>query len=285
MYNAYEHESNGIASGKKYDYCEYRRGHESGEPKVKTDFLLPVLKVQIILCIAIGIFMIIMFKTQSSVFLFLRESYYNISSTDIPFAEVVKSIKKSADFVFEPINDTDKVKKNDETESYSQEAFSLASYDDNELTGIGGEDILTAKEKTSFAPVSMSQKAVMPVENAKITSKFGYRVNPVTEEYGFHTGLDLAVREGTPIRATFGGTVTKAQESKLRGNYIVISHSDNVETVYCHCKELFVSEGDIVSAGDIIALAGMTGQATGPHLHFELKINGLWCNPVWILDI
>ena len=178
-----------------------------------------------------------------------------------------------------------KSKKNDETESYSQEAFSLASYDDNELNGIGGEDILTAKKKTSFAPVSMSQKAVMPVENAKITSKFGYRVNPVTEEYGFHTGLDLAVREGTPIRATFGGTVIKAQESKLRGNYVVISHSDNVETVYCHCKELFVSEGDIVSAGDIIALAGMTGQATGPHLHFELKINGLWCNPVWILDI
>ena len=60
MYNAYEHEPNGIASGKKYDYCEYRRGHESGEPKVKTDFLLPVLKVQIILCIAIEIFMIIM---------------------------------------------------------------------------------------------------------------------------------------------------------------------------------------------------------------------------------
>ena len=144
---------------------------------------------------------------------------------------------------------------------------------------------MTAKEKTSFAPVSMSQKAVMPVENAKITSKFGYRVNPITEEYGFHTGLDLAVREGTPIRATFGGTVIKAQASKLRGNYVVISHSDNVETVYCHCKELFVSEGDIVSAGDIIALAGMTGQATGPHLHFELKINGLWCNPVWILDI
>ena len=59
MYNAYEQEPNGIASGKKYDYCEYRRGHESGKPKVKTDFLLPVLKVQIILCIAIGIFMII----------------------------------------------------------------------------------------------------------------------------------------------------------------------------------------------------------------------------------
>lgn len=74
---------------------------------------------------------------------------------------------------------------------------------------------MTAKEKTSFAPVSMSQKAVMPVENAKITSKFGYRVNPVTEEYGFHTGLDLAVREGTPIRATFGGTVIKAQESSF----------------------------------------------------------------------
>ena len=88
MYNAYEHEPTGIASGKKYDYCEYRRGHESGEPKVKTDFLLPVLKVQIILCIAIELFMLIMFKTQSSVFLFLRESYYNISSTDIPFAEV-----------------------------------------------------------------------------------------------------------------------------------------------------------------------------------------------------
>ncbi len=285
MYNAYEQEPDGIVSGKKYDYREYRRERESGETKVKTDFLLPVLRVQIILCIIIDIFMLIMFKTQSSVFSHLREIYNNISSTDMPFAEVVKNLKKSAEFVFEPMNDTDKNEKADETESQSKEDYSLVPYNDNELNGMGGDDILTAKEKTSFSPVSMSQKAVMPVEDAKVTSKFGYRVNPVTDEYGFHTGLDLAVREGTPIRAAFGGTVIKARESKLRGNYIVISHSDNVETVYCHCKELLVSEGDIVSAGDSIALVGMTGQATGPHLHFELKINGLWCNPIWILDV
>ena len=205
MYNAYEQEPNGIASGKKYDYCEYRRGHESGEPKVKTDFLLPVLKVQIILCIAIGIFMLIMFKTQSSVFLFLRESYYNISSTDIPFAEVVKSIKKSADFVFEPINDTDKVKKSDETESYSQEASSLTSYDDNELTGIGGEDILTAKEKIICAGKHVSKSC-----NAGRKCKNHIKIRLSCKScYG---GIWLS------HRTRFGGAGGYAYKSDLRRN-------------------------------------------------------------------
>ena len=110
---------------KKYDYCEYRRGHESGETQVKTDFLLPVLKVQIILCIAIELFMLIMFKLNRLSFYFFVSPIIIFHLPISPFAEVVKSIKKSADFVFEPINDTDKVKKNDETESYSQEASHL----------------------------------------------------------------------------------------------------------------------------------------------------------------
>ena len=65
----------------------------------------------------------------------------------------------------------------------------------------------------------------------------------------------------------------------------MINSSGGIKTVYCHCSELLVTEGQQVTAGEIIAKVGSTGQATGPHLHFELRINGIYYNPIWVIDI
>ena len=124
---------------------------------------------------------------------------------------------------------------------------------------------------------------VKPVEYTRITSRFGYRINPVTNKYGFHSGVDLAAKSGTPIKAAFDGKIVKASYSDIRGNYIFLESEGNM-TVYCHCSELIAEEGANVRAGEIIARVGSTGQATGPHLHFEIRIGSVRHNPLWVLE-
>ena len=98
----------------------------------------------------------------------------------------------------------------------------------------------------------------------------------VSAEYqeGCHSGLDIAAEKGTPVYAVADGTVTTAEFDTRRGKYIVLLHNDGTESYYCHCNELLVSAGQKVLQGDKIAEVGMTGFATGPHLHIEFQVNG-----------
>lgn len=117
--------------------------------------------------------------------------------------------------------------------------------------------------------------ANIPV-NGTISSRFG-SIERVRS--GAHTGLDIATASGTPIIATAGGTVKQASWCGSYGNLVVISHGNGVETYYAHCSRILVSVGDTVNAGDTISLVGSTGNSTGPHLHFEVRINGKAMNP------
>lgn len=124
---------------------------------------------------------------------------------------------------------------------------------------------------------------VQPVSGGRYTSYFGDRMNPITHERAFHTGLDIAVPEGTVIRAAYDGTVRKCGEDDRAGKYVIVTHTDTTETFYCHCSAILVEAGDAVSAGDAIAKVGQTGWATGPHLHFEVRENGERVDPLPIL--
>ena len=123
-----------------------------------------------------------------------------------------------------------------------------------------------------------------PVEGGRYSSYFGYRNNPITHKYAFHTGLDIAVPTGTAIRAAYGGTVRLVGEDGRSGKYVTISHDDGYETFYCHCSETLVTEGTVVRAGEAVAKVGATGWATGPHLHFEIRKNGTKLDPLQILE-
>lgn len=117
----------------------------------------------------------------------------------------------------------------------------------------------------------------------RVTSEFGYRRDPFTGETRGHTGMDLAVPTGTPVRAALPGTVTAAQYHSSYGYYVIIDHGSGLSTRYAHNSQLLVRVGQTVGTGDIISLSGSSGRSTGPHLHFEVRVNGQRTDPRYYL--
>ena len=105
----------------------------------------------------------------------------------------------------------------------------------------------------------------------EITSPFGYRQHPLYGKRLFHNGVDIGAKEGTAIVAALSGVVKEAGAEESLGNYVILSHGNDLFTVYAHCKTLLVEEGEAVEKGKRIALVGSTGVSTGPHLHFEVR--------------
>lgn len=155
-----------------------------------------------------------------------------------------------------------------------------------EETAAAAEEI-TVSEKTEIlemdVSVSTEDAAVMPVMGT-VTSDYGYREHPVYSGESFHSGRDIAADEGSPVYCVLDGVVTEAGEAEMAGKYVKILHSDGTETLYCHCSKLETKEGTEVKKGDVIALVGQTGLATGPHLHFEYHRNGKAEDPGIILE-
>ena len=115
---------------------------------------------------------------------------------------------------------------------------------------------------------------------SRVTSEFGYRRDPFTGETRGHTGIDIAVPTGTPVRAALPGVVTTATyNAGGYGYYVMIDHGNGMVTLYAHCAKLLAKVGSTVQAGDIVSLSGSTGRSTGPHLHLEVRINGQRVNP------
>jgi len=108
----------------------------------------------------------------------------------------------------------------------------------------------------------------------EVTSPFGQRVHPISGDARFHTGVDLRAPSGSPIRAAAEGIVREAGKRGGYGNAVELDHGDGTSTLYAHASALLVKTGQHVGRGEPIALVGQTGQATGPHLHFELRRNG-----------
>ena len=120
--------------------------------------------------------------------------------------------------------------------------------------------------------------AIRPAAGWK-TSGFGYRKSPFTGLREFHKGLDIASRQGTVIVATADGIVSYSGYKGLMGNTLVIDHGHGMMTRYGHAHDILVKKGDIVKRGDKIATIGSTGRSTGPHLHYEVLLNGIRVNP------
>lgn len=124
---------------------------------------------------------------------------------------------------------------------------------------------------------------LLPVGSARISSTFGPRTHPITGEKGkIHTGVDFAVAQGTNIRAADSGTVILAEWWSGYGYCVIIDHGGGVWTLYGHIRKggIKVSAGDRVNRGEVIAESGSTGNSTGPHLHFEVRVDGKTVNPL-----
>ncbi|MBM6623348.1 M23 family metallopeptidase [Micrococcaceae bacterium RIT802] len=124
-----------------------------------------------------------------------------------------------------------------------------------------------------------------PVSSTRITSGFGWRLNPTGPGSYIHIGQDYGVPCGTPVRAAEDGTVVQSAWAGHSGQRVRVDHGSGVETAYSHNSLLIAHVGDIVRRGDLLALSGTTGNSTGCHLHFEVYLNGKWVDPAKYLPL
>lgn len=138
-------------------------------------------------------------------------------------------------------------------------------------------------ENGGFIPDPNEHGFIFPVDPSGfvyLSSPYGMRYHPISGNYTMHNGVDFAAYLGTPTYAAKSGVVTTARYGAGWGNYVVINHGDGFSTLYAHFDTIKVSEGDIVSQGQIIGTVGSTGNSTGPHLHFTMYYNGDTVNPM-----
>jgi murein DD-endopeptidase MepM/ murein hydrolase activator NlpD len=166
-------------------------------------------------------------------------------------------------------------------------------YFPKELVDLSPEDLKRAnEEKERFDRIweTINEKSylegsfLLPVTGI-IKFNFGERRFMNDEERSPHTGIDIHTDEGTPVMASERGIVVFAGNTFFGGNSIVIDHGMGIYTMYFHLKEMFVKEGEVVERGKIIGSVGKTGRATGPHLHWGLRVAGARADPISLLEV
>lgn len=142
------------------------------------------------------------------------------------------------------------------------------------------EDAIKKDQQQSLSRgVLGTGKMLWPVRG-RITSNFGWRYHPVIKKKKYHNGLDIAVPSGTPVLAADSGVVLVSGWRGGYGNFVALDHGNGISTCYGHNSKLLVKAGEKVVKGQTIAVSGNTGLSTGPHLHFEVRINGTPANPI-----
>ncbi len=240
------------------NFYETKRKKKSEKKK---NAMTTVISVQLVLSLLISGVLFGICKTDTNLSENIKQIYSEISKRDIAASTIISTFKNVVKQTFSP-----SVQNENSTE---------------DAQGETSEE--TSGEKAVFSPVFLTVKLQDPLEEGNITSHFGYRVSPITQEYSLHRGLDIAAPENTRILSVYDGVVEKAEYNEVNGNYLIMKHSDTLKTSYSHCNRLKVKTGDKVKKGECIALVGKTGYATGNHLHFEVLVNNKNINPLWVL--
>lgn len=201
---------------------------------------------------------------------------FMVSAASPAFANTANA-NSSADII-EPVREA----RNDDAANNDQRFKSLfAGWTALERTtptlGMGA-DIVAFSSPIPQRAISVPSR--MPLEGAQLTSNYGMRTHPVLGGRRKHTGIDLAAPTGTPIYATADGVIGRADWYSSYGLYISINHGASMETRYAHLSRLAVAAGDNIKKGDLIGYVGSTGRSTGPHLHYEVRVDGLAVNPI-----
>jgi murein DD-endopeptidase MepM/ murein hydrolase activator NlpD len=138
--------------------------------------------------------------------------------------------------------------------------------------------LVDQKIKTSMVPTQE------PAPGSRRGSDFGFRIDPITGRQALHTGQDYPGDVGTTIVAAAGGVVVRQEEHPAYGNMVEINHGNELSTLYAHASKVVVKQGDLIKRGQKIAEIGSTGRSTGPHLHFEVLVQGVPQDPQAFLD-
>lgn len=223
-----------------------------------------VMIVQLVVCIFAVVSVFLIGRLSPQTFEFIRDEYNRIMSVDMDANEIASSAKK----VIERTEATDEGQ-TAEKSTERKNVNTVKSAADGEVMAV-------------MSLFKSDEEITVPV-HGEITSEYGNRTNPVSGEYLMHSGVDIAASQGTEIRAAYSGIVSEVGSNSVGGNYISLVHKDGSETLYCHCSKIIAEKGDVIRAGETIALVGSTGRSTGPHLHFEITVDGKTENPLLYL--
>ena len=137
-----------------------------------------------------------------------------------------------------------------------------------------------ATDITTTFPQPISVPSRNPLNAGRISSDYGMRKHPILRRRKRHKGIDLAAPRGTPVYATADGAVSRADRSRSYGLVVYLEHGADLQTRYAHMSKLLVADGQDVKKGDLIGYVGSTGRSTGPHLHYEVRVDGVAVNPI-----
>ncbi|MEM1196941.1 MAG: M23 family metallopeptidase [Pseudomonadota bacterium] len=137
-----------------------------------------------------------------------------------------------------------------------------------------------ATDVTSKFPQPVAVPSRSPLDFIRVTSNYGMRIHPILRRRKQHNGVDLGAPTGTPVYATADGEVSRADRSRTYGLVIYLDHGGDLQTRYAHLSKLLVADGQIVRKGDLIGHVGSTGRSKGPHLHYEVRVDGVAVNPI-----
>lgn len=270
---------------------EKRTFPQNNKP-ARRDYYTAVTWAQIVICTLLGLLAFLLVKTDSPAGQRLRRDFQSMMALQIDkqqIEDVFASVRSA--FMPEMTQPTTALPTEvtttaaaTSTTAAKPDATSAAVSTAAVQEGGDAEKEPTTKADTTPVMARAKQPMVRPVSGGRYSSYYGYRNNPITKEYAMHTGLDIAVPLGTSIKAAYDGTVKSVGEDGRSGKYILLSHDDGLETLYCHCSEILASQGDVVQRGTAIAKVGSTGWSTGPHLHFEVRRNGTRVDPLPLLN-
>lgn len=248
--------------------------------------LLKRVFIQILVCIVIYTAVYII---QNKDFVFSEKTINKIKeilSYDLNINIALNSLNEYINLF---INKNEETNDEIENETNNEEIKQEEHNESQELNGVGGENVVVQEEKVdeinknndNEENVLNSRKMIIPLTGI-ITSRFGLRdsQNPIVSKN--HTGIDIAAQEGTVFISSMDGIVEEVSDKGELGNHVKIT-SDNISTVYAHCKTIYVEEGEKVSVGQELGEVGETGNATGPHLHFEIIKDNTYIDPELIL--
>lgn len=247
--------------------------------KSKRDFFTNVMITQTVVCALIVAFLFVSANNDGKFASEMKNQYAVLMTGDYSLddaKEAFQSIKEYAAVFSEESKNT--------SEAYEEVVGEIES----ETVQIGGgADLsftsLNALEGVCFDSYTLPFSIILPLDEYRVTSLFGYRISPVSGNAGIHTGIDLAADYSSAIYAAANGTVVDASYDNSYGYYVKIEHEDNYVTIYAHCSKLCVQNGDVVEQGEKIAEVGSTGDSTGNHLHFEMRKDNIRIDPGFAL--
>ncbi len=260
--------------------------------------LLKKMIIQLIVCICIYF---VIYTIQNNQYIF-SEDFINkvneIISYDIDFSKVYEDAKNYLMGLFSSQTENENQEQNNGTnESQSNEtANGIGGAVEEEGETVGEETTETTEQETETTEeqnLSQEEQDIINVKNTTsfikpvegtISSVYGYRETATGSVPKNHTGTDIAAVSGTKIKSATEGQVVLVSEEGDYGKHIKIQIGE-VSIIYAHCNALYVNEGDMVTQGQEIAEVGSTGNSTGPHLHFEIRISERTVDPQKILDL